>query len=73
MLTDYHAKYYAHELTKRRSSGSLEKLAGQWRVPRWISIRIRLMLPCSRSARPSQRELFSLTKSEHATIPYSDL
>ncbi len=27
-LTDYHAKYYAHELTKRCSSDSLEKLAG---------------------------------------------
>lgn len=26
-ITDYHAKYYAHELTKRCSSGSLEKLA----------------------------------------------
>lgn len=26
-LTDYHAKYYAHELTKRCPSGSLEKLA----------------------------------------------
>src|SRR4029077_20101109 len=27
-LTDYHAKYYAYELTKRCSSDSLEKLAG---------------------------------------------
>ena len=27
-LTDYHAKYFAHELTKRSSSDSLEKLAG---------------------------------------------
>ncbi len=27
-LTAYHAKYYAHELTKRCSSDSLEKLAG---------------------------------------------
>ena len=27
-LTDYHAKYFAHELTKRCSSDSLEKLAG---------------------------------------------
>ena len=27
-LTDYHAKYYAHELTKRCASESLEKLAG---------------------------------------------
>ena len=27
-ITDYHAKYYAHELTKRCSSESLEKLAG---------------------------------------------
>jgi SNF2 family DNA or RNA helicase len=27
-LTDYHAKYYAHELTRRRSSDSMEKLAG---------------------------------------------
>lgn len=26
-LTDYHAKYYAHKLTKRCSSDSLEKLA----------------------------------------------
>jgi adenine-specific DNA-methyltransferase len=26
-LTDYHAKYYAHELTKRCSSDSIEKLA----------------------------------------------
>jgi len=26
-ITDYHAKYYAHELTKRCSSDSLEKLA----------------------------------------------
>lgn len=25
-LTDYHAKYYAHELTQRRSSDSAEKL-----------------------------------------------
>jgi ERCC4-related helicase len=28
ILTDYHAKYFAHELTKRCSSDSLEKLAG---------------------------------------------
>jgi adenine-specific DNA-methyltransferase len=28
MITDYHAKYIAHELTKRCSSDSLEKLAG---------------------------------------------
>lgn len=28
MITDYHAKYYAHELTKRCSSQSVEKLAG---------------------------------------------
>jgi adenine-specific DNA-methyltransferase len=27
-LTDYHAKYFAHDLTKRCSSDSLEKLAG---------------------------------------------
>lgn len=27
-LTDYHAKYYAHELTKRCASDSIEKLAG---------------------------------------------
>jgi adenine-specific DNA-methyltransferase len=27
-FTDYHAKYFAHELTKRCSSDSLEKLAG---------------------------------------------
>jgi hypothetical protein len=27
-LTDYHAKYYAYELTKRFSSDRLEKLAG---------------------------------------------
>src|SRR5512136_2016325 len=26
-MTDYHAKYYAHELTKRCSSDSVEKLA----------------------------------------------
>ena len=26
-ITDYHAKYYAHELTKRCSSDSVEKLA----------------------------------------------
>ena len=28
VLTDYHAKYFAHELTKRCSSDSAEKLAG---------------------------------------------
>jgi len=28
MITDYHAKYFAHELTKRCSSDSVEKLAG---------------------------------------------
>src|ERR1051325_651276 len=28
MITDYHAKYFAHELTKRCSSDSLEKLTG---------------------------------------------
>ncbi|MDP1557707.1 MAG: SNF2-related protein [Nitrosomonas sp.] len=28
MITDYHAKYFAHELTKRCSSDSIEKLAG---------------------------------------------
>ncbi len=28
MSTDYHAKYFAHELTKRCSADSLEKLAG---------------------------------------------
>jgi hypothetical protein len=27
-LTDYHAKYFAYELTKRCSSDSIEKLAG---------------------------------------------
>jgi SNF2 family DNA or RNA helicase len=27
-LTDYHAKYFAHELTKRCPSDSTEKLAG---------------------------------------------
>ena len=27
-ITDYHAKYFAHELTKRCSSDSMEKLAG---------------------------------------------
>lgn len=27
-ITDYHAKYYAHELTKRCASDSIEKLAG---------------------------------------------
>src|SRR6266704_6157040 len=27
-LTDYHAKYFAHELTKRCSSDNMEKLAG---------------------------------------------
>src|SRR5438477_7047664 len=27
-LTDYHAKYFAYELTKRCSSDSMEKLAG---------------------------------------------
>jgi hypothetical protein len=27
-LTDYHAKYFAHELTKRCASDSIEKLAG---------------------------------------------
>jgi SNF2 family DNA or RNA helicase len=27
-LTDYHAKYFAHELTKRCASNSVEKLAG---------------------------------------------
>src|SRR5271155_4021434 len=27
-LTDYHAKYFAHELTKRCPSDSMEKLAG---------------------------------------------
>jgi hypothetical protein len=26
MLTDYHAKYFAHELTRRCSSDSVEKL-----------------------------------------------
>src|SRR5215208_4582339 len=28
MITDYHAKYYAYELTKRCPSDSLEKLTG---------------------------------------------
>lgn len=28
LLTDYHAKYFAHELTKRCASDSVEKLAG---------------------------------------------
>lgn len=28
MITDYHAKYFAHELTKRCSSDNIEKLAG---------------------------------------------
>ena len=27
-LTDYHAKYFAYEITKRCSSDSIEKLAG---------------------------------------------
>ena len=29
--TDFHAKYFAHELTKRCASGSIEKLAQQTR------------------------------------------
>jgi hypothetical protein len=28
MLTAYHAKYFAHELTKRHSADDLEKLTG---------------------------------------------
>src|SRR5690349_10991007 len=28
MLTDYHAKYFAHDLTKRCASDNIEKLAG---------------------------------------------
>ena len=28
MITPYHAKYFAYELTKRCSSDSMEKLAG---------------------------------------------
>src|SRR3954447_15557271 len=28
LLSDYHAKYFAYELTRRHSSDSLEKLAG---------------------------------------------
>jgi hypothetical protein len=28
MITDYHAKYFAHELTKRCAPDSAEKLAG---------------------------------------------
>lgn len=28
MITDYHAKYFAHELTKRCAPDSVEKLAG---------------------------------------------
>ena len=28
LITDYHAKYYAHELTKRCPAGSMEKFAG---------------------------------------------
>ena len=28
MITDYHAKYFAHELTKRYAPDSAEKLAG---------------------------------------------
>src|SRR5829696_5462199 len=28
MITDYHAKYFAYDLTKRHPSDSLEKLAG---------------------------------------------
>lgn len=27
-ITDYHAKYYAYEITKRCASDSVEKLAG---------------------------------------------
>jgi adenine-specific DNA-methyltransferase len=27
-ITAYHSKYFAHELTKRCASGSIEKLAG---------------------------------------------
>ena len=27
-ITDYHSKYFAHELTKRRPADSVEKLAG---------------------------------------------
>lgn len=33
-LTDYHAKYFAHELTKQCPSDSLEKLVGAQGVPR---------------------------------------
>jgi adenine-specific DNA-methyltransferase len=31
-LTNYHAKYFAHEPTKRCASDSMEKLAGQKRI-----------------------------------------
>ena len=33
MLTDYHAKYIAHELTRRCASDSVEKLTAVWLLP----------------------------------------
>jgi hypothetical protein len=47
-ITDYHAKYFAHELTKRCSSDSLEKLAqggrregeGEGVGPRIVTLRV---------------------------------
>jgi hypothetical protein len=38
-LTDYHAKYFAHELTKRCASDSVEKLAGALRMPKSMGVK----------------------------------
>ena len=61
-ITDYQAKYFAHELTKRCSADSIEKLAGAL-VDAQVDLNpIKSMPPYSRFDRHSRREPFLPTK-----------
>lgn len=60
-LTDYHAKYFAHELTRRCPPDSAEKLAGAVASAQ-VDLSIRSMRRCSLLSRRFLREPFSRMK-----------
>jgi hypothetical protein len=61
-LTDYHAKYFAHELTKRCASDSMEKLASTL-VDAQVDLNpIKSKRPCSPSSHRYLKGPFSLMR-----------
>jgi len=59
-LTDYHAKYFAHELTKRCPSDSAEKLAGA-------------LVDAQVDLNPQKVQLFCRIKDLQAALKRSDI